>query len=750
MPKAVILFALALITYTLFTFEILVTRLFSAIVWYHFVFIAISLAIFCIGLGGIYVYKQAKESLLKDKSTLYLKLMKQSSLVMAVSIPLNTLAIYKIPFNLLLFLPYLALVAVPFIAAGIFISSAFKNFSGWSHFLYFGDLVGSAIGSVAVINLLNHYSILRVSFMLALAPFLAFLIIAITERKKEKVTNAILISIWLVLSSAILIGGSNIDKWSTDFKAYDGDAKVLGMYDKTDILFTNWNSFSRTDVVDVGETDKVYVMIDGSATSSMVRYKGSLDDMKYLTEEPGYIPFLMDEDKDDALIIGPGGGLDIWLAKLAGIKNVDAVEINAGSVMATEYFAEYSGNPYHLPGVNTYIKDGRTFAELTDKKYNVIYLSKVMTQASEAMGYALSENYIYTLEAFNTYLDRLKPNGKLALVLHGENDIKKAIATAVKALNQKGVSTNDAINSLAVIVKGDNDSDGIMYPVLVVKNGPFTLKESKSLLEMTGFLDQEPLFIPGLVEKNILGLSSNDTLHLSVKPATDDSPFFYNHGSGIAVLLLGVLMVVYMKGRRYFSVITNKNSSVSNYSQFFMLLGAGFMLIEVPLVQKFMLLFGHPTIAFAVVIAVLLLFGGIGSLLGKSLPLKIQIKYTVIFIAVYTFLITLFLPTIFSTWQDSTLLVKVIVTITTLGPLGLVMGIPFPAGLSLLARDSHGDYVPLMWGVNGWMSVVGSILAMLIAMVLGFNWSLLLGATAYILTLVLFTPGEKSILTKCS
>ncbi|MBZ4686380.1 MAG: spermine synthase [Clostridiales bacterium] len=730
----VVLFSLLLITYTLFTFEILVTRLFSAIMWYHFVFIAISLAIFGIGIGGIIVYKKAQKfSQKRADESLYLKLMEKSSLIMAVSIPINTVMVYKVPFGQIMFIPYLVAVAIPFVAAGVFISAAFKQFSGWSHLLYFADLLGSAVGSILVVQLLNHYSILRVALVISLLPLLVFTLLYNFGSKRVKVRKLLSAGIWLLTAIAVISGGSYLDSWSGEFKAYDGNAKAIGMLENPKIIFTVWNAFTRTDVVDVGKANKMYVLLDGSAASFMYRFNGDWDEMKYLRKDPGYIPFIMGEN-ENALLIGPGGGADILLAKLAGIKDIHAVEINPGSILATEYFADYSGNPYNLPGVKKHVMDGRTFTELTSDKYDVIYLSMVMTQASEALGYAMSENYIYTREAFKTYLNKLNPDGKLGLILHNSFDLQKAIVTAIEALKDRGLSRKDAVNSLAVIVEGSEGHSGsIMYPLLIVKEKPFTINESKKLKEVVSSLGQEALFIPGVVEEESLALYRDGKANTMVKPATDDSPFFYNEGLNTVIVLLMLLIIVFVIGRYYFKNVLNKESSVSIYTRYFMLLGIGFMLVEVSLVQKFILFFGHPTAAFSIVIAVILLFGGIGSVLGKFLPLRFKIIFSTSLIALYITLLTLFLSDIFVMWQSHIHLHKIFVAMVVLGPLALVMGIPFPTGLKMVAEKLHEEYVPLMWGVNGWMSVIGSIVAIIVAMVAGFSWSLYMAAVIYLI-----------------
>ncbi|MDA8228909.1 MAG: hypothetical protein M0T74_14670 [Desulfitobacterium hafniense] len=744
--KILTLLTVAIITFTLFTFEILLTRLFSAIMFYHYVFIAISLAILSIGLGGIYVFTKAKRTHHEAKENLYQTLMKNSSLLMAISITVNALVIYKIPYNQLLFFPYLIMAAIPFIAAGIFISSAFKRFSGWSNLLYFSDLLGSAIGGIAVVKLLQYYSILRVSIMLSLLPLLVYLLFNTIMTKQQKTRSVALSITWIILALVVFTGGTYIDKWSSNFTAYNGGAKVLGTLNNPQILFTAWNAFTRTDVVKTNNQDEMFILLDGSAASPMIRFNGDWDKVEYLKKEVGYLPFITGNSKD-ALLIGPGGGQDILLAKLANTKTIDAVEINPATIKATELFSQYSGNPYKLPGVNTYVRDGRSFIESTNKNYDVIYLSKVMTQASEALGYALSENYIYTLEAFQTYMGRLKPDGRLAMVLHDENDLQKAMITAIKVMEKQGLNKDEAFNRMAIVVpkSSGEHSHGIMYPLLLIKNEPFTTDEGQKLIDTVKETGQEPLLIPGIVNRTNTLSTINDGSFTGIKPATDDSPFFYNSGVRTVSLLFLTLIAVLVIGKRYFGFAMGKKTTLSPFTYYFMLLGAGFMFIEVPLVQKFVMFFGHPTIAFTVVIATLLFFGGIGSMFGKFLSEIVSIRYSTIVVALYSLILMFLLSWIFSNWQSSLLSNKIALTLLVLGPLGFAMGMPFPSGLKMVAR-LQDDSIPLMWGVNGWMSVVGSILSMIVAMLLGFKWSLLIGAIFYISAMGLVKPMKARII----
>lgn len=716
-----------LVSLALFMYEITLTRLFSAVMWYHFVFIAVSLAILALGLGGIAVYK------IKNSSQIYYgftttNILQHSSLLLAISTTAITLFIYKTPFfNLAIFI-YAILGSLPFIFGGMFLAESFSQFPKQSLYIYFADLVGSGLGSIVIIKLLDNFSIITTSIFISLLVLVAHFLLSGGLKAKLMVT------ITMVLILGLFLSGNSLDTLIGDFSAYTGSAKSIGLLEGNPrSVFTTWNSFARTDVIETNDRKEKIVLVDGSAASKMLPFDGDLSKITYLKNEIGYLPFALGENSK-VLLIGPGGGMDLLLARLAGIEDITAVEINTGTIEAARKFADFNGNIYDLPGTKTYIQDGRSFISQDNNKYDVIYLSMVMTQAAETLGYALSENYIYTLEAFTKYLNHLTSDGKLALVLHGESDLRKAVATALQTLETKGLTKEEALKSIAYInskTHGGKNHTGISYPLLIIKNQPFSLEEVKELQLLANNAKQEAIHLPYL--KPDISLKRKD---FSSWVVTDDSPFFYNsEGKSIPFIIWLVLGLVYFLGRKalkpYREIINNpENKPFINY---FILLGLGFMLIEIPLIQKFILFIGHPTLTFSIVIATLLTGGGLGSLLAAKIK-QFSIIIPATFITIYSLLLMVLLPPIFTLGQGNILVVKLLITIVVLLPLGLALGIPFPKGIMFMENTpTTKSLIPLMWGINGWTSVLGSIIALMIAMVSGYSWSLAAGALTYLL-----------------
>ncbi|MFZ5944890.1 MAG: hypothetical protein ACOYVD_12315 [Bacillota bacterium] len=734
--KKTILLAVFLISLSLFMFEITLTRLFSALMFYHFVFLAVSIAILSLGLGGIWVYKIRTGNREIYGFNKY-NILERSSLLFGLSTIAVTLVIYKTPFFSTAFLIYLLLGAVPFILGGMFLSEAFYRFPDKSLLIYFADLVGSGIGSILIIKLLDSFSPLTSVLLLSMIGFTAFLLISSKDKLLLKTFGI------LTLLALTIISGQYIDNVIADFTAYSGGAKTLSALKNPKSVFTTWNSFARTDVIETTDRREKLVLVDGSAVSKMMPFNGDLKSLNYLQQEIGYLAFTQGINTN-ALLIGPGGGMDLLLARYAGIEDITAVEINKGTIEAARKYADFNGNIYDLPGTKTLVEDGRSFISTDTSKYDVIYLSMVMTQASETLGYALSENYIYTKEAFSQYLNHLKPNGRLALVLHGKNDLQKAVMTIISTLEKNGLSREDAINSIAYISSNSADVEhhsGVYYPLLIVKNAPFTEEESIELKAMAALGKHDILHLPYLQSDRSLLLRD-----ISDWVVTDNSPFFYNSiGKKVPITIWFVFATVFFFGGRallpYRTKLLGQDSK--HYSYYFILLGLGFMLIEIPLLQKFVLFIGHPTLTFSIIITVLLTSGGIGSLLASRFK-KLSPIIPAGFAAAYSLIISTILPKVFTYWQGYPLEFKILITVITLAPLGFALGIPFPYGLRLLENNNYKELIPLMWGINGWTSVLGSILALMIAMVFGYSWSLLLGSLMYLLFIINYLNFTKT------
>jgi hypothetical protein len=509
------------------------------------------------------------------------------------------------------------------------------------------------------------------------------------------------------------------------------------------IIHTTWDSFARTDLVDPGRGNPYRLYIDGAAGSLMPR----AGDLNLLRTDIGFFPFATARPAQ-VLVVGPGGGLDVWFGLNGQAQAITAVEINPASVEIVNRFAPYHGNLYQQPGVRVMVDEGRSVLRREGKKYNLIYLSQVVTQAAERNGYALTENTVYTVEAFVDYLNHLQPGGQIALKLYDELTLTRAVVTAVTALSQaRGLSQAEAMAHLAVFLDPDADPP---IPLLLVQDRPFNRDDAPAYAAVAARVDFVPLFVPdvagnpGLDEilhgqstlNKIITASASD-----VSPTTDDRPFFYQFERGLpeslqpllgglgAVVLAGLLGLVI--AQRQVVALPVRYAPV-----YFAALGVGFITIEIALIQQTRLFLGHPTLAVTTILGVLLIGGGAGSHLAANWPDSSRPgRWLAAMVAV---VVLVLLWQFIWPWLSQTFLAyhtygRSVIAAVSILPLALLMGIPFPLGLWFVGQHAHGDrHVALGWAVNGVMTVVGSAGAVAVAMLAGFSSVLLVGAGAYV------------------
>jgi hypothetical protein len=402
------------------------------------------------------------------------------------------------------------------------------------------------------------------------------------------------------------------------------------------------------------------------------------------------------------------------------------------------------------------IDEGRSVLRREGRQYDLIYLSQVVTLVAEGSGYVLTENTVYTVEAFKDYLAHLQAGGQIALKLYDELTLTRALVTAVTALREaRGLSDAEAIAHLAIFLDSDADPP---IPLLLVRDQPFSRDEAVSLAGVAAQVDFAPLFVPGVAGGPSLQRVLDGAEPLSsivanspsdVSATRDDRPFFYEFEPGLPLSLLPLLWglgAISLAGLVALIIIQRPFSQgVVRYAPiYFAALGLGFIMVEITLIQQTRLFLGHPTLAVTTVLAVLLIGGGIGSHLAgrwwagaepdqNSVPDR-KFVWPLAGIVLMVILWLLIWPWLNQAFLASTTLIRIVIVSISLLPLALLLGIPFPSGLRLVGQFEHGDrHVALAWAVNGAMTVVGSAGAVAIAILAGFSSVLWVGAGAYVI-----------------
>ncbi|PAB58613.1 spermine/spermidine synthase domain-containing protein [Anaeromicrobium sediminis] len=623
--------AMFLIGFSLFLYEILLTRLFSVILSVNLVFLVVSFAILGSGIGGIYTYKILKA----NKKIIPEHLLKKYSVWIPISILLSIGAMYYLPFMKISIL-YALIGAISFVMGGIVISSMFKENEKNSNKLYFMDLVGSSLGSLAVIPLMNQFGFMRSVVVVCIMSLIASILIYVHCKEYKKM---LILGLCSLLLGAGFMEANIIKQMEKPFNAYYLSPNTLISYLKDskekpkDIPFTKWDAISRTDVIETTNENEKIIVTDGGASAPIIKFDGNIKSIEHLKKKVNYIPFAFGNNHN-TLVIGSGGGKDVLFALLGESENIDAVEINTSTIEAVNSFRDFSGDIYNRPEVNVYNQDGRNFIENSNKKYDNIYLSMVMTNAIENTMYSLSENYIYTYEAVEKYFGNLNENGKLSFMMHNNLDLLRVVNTGIEVLLHKGVRQEN-VTDYFIIVNGmdkrhkNNHKSNVKMPLVIFKSTPFTEEEINIVRETAKVQNREVIHYPGgenelyklLKDKKITYEELLNKINFNVKSIKDDSPFFYNYTktlpAQIQYVFWGILFIWFLIRIKYANRKEHKEPV-----KYFMGLGIAYMLVEIPTIQKMILYFGNPSLAFSVMLFSILVSSGIGSVLSGHKKIK--------------------------------------------------------------------------------------------------------------------------------
>ena len=735
-------------------YEVALTRLFSLMFEYHYVFLIVSISVAGLGAGAAL----ATLFLRQHETSLDWRDLANGTLLIALLLVGTTIVLLDLSSASLKIVALTAAI-LPFIGIGFVNSALFARFAEAGGTLYAADLLGGALGIAAVLGLVTWLGAFGAVGALGVICTLAALILAWIGGARRLQLGTAGVATALV---ALLVANAWGD-WLTfspgDLQDAPPDKTMMSVLQDPDarIVDTQWSPFARLDVVETDDEAVRYVFTDAGAGSIMVGYDGNDQDVSWLKNEIAYLPFTISpDDLHDVLILGSGAGKDVLMAHLAGADAITAVEINPQMIDLTRDYGDYNGDIYDLPGVQAVAMDGRNYVDRSDAQYDLIYANLVYSQAAAPGTSALAENYVYTQEALHGYWDRLSENGRIAFVAHHGIEGMRLVVGALQMLEDEGYSLQEALEhvALASLTYGDAQAK---TSVVIVMRQPWTGDLVNQFVTDAHNRQTGVLYIPIYQESGFdalqLGaltldefIQDNQDEGYDYTPTTDNWPFFYQFQGGLPAQLGDLLFIslilaaAYLSWAIFFFVRRDggqwKRAAITPY---FALLGAAFLMVETPLIQRFNLLLGQPAVALIVVIGGLLAGGGLGSLLSSRLALArlprlaplaaLGVAVLVaISLVVYPALIDAALP-----WSFGA---RIVVTILALLPLGLLMGIPFPSGLRVAsAADPRG--VSAFWGANAILSVVGTALAMVLAVEFGFAVALLTGAVLYALAALL-------------
>ncbi|MDQ4014806.1 MAG: hypothetical protein M3136_03475 [Thermoproteota archaeon] len=752
--------------------EVSITRIFSAAIWYHFAFVAVSVALVGLGASGLVVQHRVKK--LKGKWAENLTIF--SAWGITIFIPITLFVMHALASQVIYLPLFMILFSVPFFLVGIIISAAFNAFASVAGRLYAADLIGASAGALLVVLFLvltgGEGATLIVGLIAAIG---ATIFSRIAKNMKKTVVSFIFVA--FAISLVFLNHVTQIFAIPTDPTAQKDLPIYLREHPGSKIVKTEWNSFSRIDVVEGGtggEELVAKVFIDGGAGTNIIPWDGNTESRQELSTWMQYLPFKMMQDPK-VLVIGSGGGRDVVASLVSGSKDVTSVEINPIIYETVKSYGDRAGNVYSHEHVRSFVDEGRSFITRSSEKYDIIYVPFVDTWASVSSGgLSVSENFLYTLEGFQQYYDHLTDRGKIVTV-RWLIDAPRFISTYAKLLEQNGIP-QDQLHRHLIMVTADSYTQDPSVTMVIFSKSPFTDEEISFLSQSFSQYDYKPILIPGQIMREPYSALLKGEINLDqfynmfdtkVYPVTDDNPYFLSFEkplpSAVEILLYASIGIVaifllvpfaWMRRKREGGEREEGGSKISELRiatviPYFAALGMGFILIELALLQKLILLMGNPTMTFALLLFTLLISSGSGSLISSRIA-KNNMKNLIFVIggiAALGVLYVLFLPPIIYSTIAESIEVKAAVSIAILAPIGFLMGMPLPTGMRLL-KVHRPDYIPWMWAINGAFSVLGAVLAIALGIIYGSSLAMILGILIYLIALGISFASKKKTITQ--
>jgi len=781
--------AIFLVSFATLVFEISLIRLLSFTIWYHFAYVVISTALLGFGASGTLVALRpgiGQQDLARSVARCCLAAGVSVAGVLAFvsAFPLDPTQILADPSQLALQLAYQVVAAVPFFFSGIAISLMLRAAAQQVGRLYFWDLVGAGLGCAGAVVLMNALSPPGAA-LIAGAGFAAAAA-GLAGGRGLRATG-------LALAVALLIAGPLGSRIPFE-PARSKHLAMLFEHKKMEPVLHRWTALFRTDLVRAtADTHYTrvdtwgisrhtpeatiqgpwgYVVHDGTAGTPLYDLRERRLD--YFDEHVLSLPYWVANPRPRVLVIGVGGGRDLVAAVRYGASSVTGVELDPVTVeLIRDELADVHANFFSRDDIQLIAGEGRHFVESTDQRFDVIQLTGVDTLAATASGaYVLAENYLYTVEAFHDFLDRLTPGGVLSFGIGNWNPeapqaAGRILEVARAALLERGVA--DPARHVVLL------DSSFIFAELLVRNEPFTPAELERINERASVLGFLPLLVGNEsrpIYRTLIGADETareellEALPFDIRAIRDDRPFFFHfdrwrdllrasdfgpvHGTALGQIVLGVLLVsltllggVFILGplvifRR--RGLLSAGPGVFGLLGYFLAVGIGFMLFEISLIQRFVVYLGYPTYSLSVVLFSLLVFMGIGSHLSQRwvgresrvLPAAVGI------VALLAIAYMLGLSALQQATLASPLAVRIAITLAVLAPLGLTLGVFFPLGVGCAAA-LHRDLVPWAWAVNGCASVTATVLTIVLAMEIGFRG-------VWLISLLVYAAGVASLL----
>jgi predicted membrane-bound spermidine synthase len=734
-------------------------RFYSVIFEHSYVYLLISLIMAGLGFGTVLLFFM--KSSIQEKYFKWLVVLPLFTfLIILLSNYFNVSVLLSLFFTLIIFM---------YIGSGT--TFLFKKTGVPIPLLYFIDLSGAALGSIMSILLLNSFGAVRSLFILIiLLSASVWMLYGFFFQRNFRITilwiatTVLAVSLFFIDTNRLVLPSHNLQK--------DMIASLHKKESTARIIESRWSSFGRSDLVETDNDSFKTLYIDGAAGTKMLKLDSETIDenlkfyLKY--DYIAGIPLntLPKSRKEDALVIGSGGGIDVVALLANDFKKVTAVEINPDFIDIVRQYGDYNGNIYNNhPRVDVINMEGRSFLRNSKKKFDVILISLPLIKSARNYGsFALTENYLFTYDAFKEYRESLKNEGYLVIVTHNSTETYRIVTNAIKSFTVNGTTGQEAMNHMIVVGKDT-------MPAFVLKNTPFTPEETdkfhKNIIELKKL--GRTIFIPNTeqhtmvvnwpegkeVFENMLDralyvlstgkidLDSFIGYHPSnISYISDNSPFFYNFSRSlppeiswvfiISLFILLSFIPLYRRG------IKNRSSEQrGGYMLSFGVLGFSFIVIEISILQKFLFFWGQNSLALAIVLSGFLFSAGIGSLVSNIVrKSRTMLRISLISIPIISILFYYAGGDLLMSLEGSLPVFKTLLSFLIIFPLFFSMGIPYPTLLKSVRDAGMADLFPWFIGMNSLTTLLGGAIAVIVAMFFGFHYLILAGGALYTVLLL--------------
>jgi MFS family permease len=791
--KAPFLLGVSLLTFSLLTFQIVQTRILSVIAWYYMAFFAISVAMLGMTVGAVWVYLHRERIESKPLAVTLTKFTLATAIAMPASVIVQFCLITAISLSLTTVISWSILMiamAVPYFFSGVVVSLALTRSPFPAGQVYGVDLVGAALGCMGVIfilNIMDGPTAVIVSAVVCGVSAIAFMSSANAEdqqrlksaswwRRPGPITTAL--AVFAILNSLAPVGvrpimvKDQLERFG--FKRYE-----------------KWNSYSRITVErpqlqlpqlwsgsskmpQDTRAQQALLTIDGGAGSEMSHYDGTPQSISYLQYDLVGLAYRL-PGIHKAAVIGVGGGRDLLTAHYFGVPDITGVELNpiiVNLLTRQPYYKKFTGVTL-LPNLKLHVDDARSWFDSTHEKFDLVQMSMIDTWASTGAGaFTLSENGLYTLQGWKTFFHSLNPDGVFTVSRWhspgNADETGRMIGLATAALLDSGVKYP---RQHIFVARAD------YMATLVLSKAPFTPEQLRILDDTVRNLGfnillapnqptQSPLLRAIVDSPNRAALNrvlEGNFLDLSVP--TDNRPFFFNQlrfrtipsatvrmfhrtlaahgmeGNLIASLVLGLILLISIIAVIVTVLLPLRGAVresplrlVGIGSLYFSLIGMGFMLAEMALLERFSVYLGHPIYSLSVCLFSLILASGLGSLTSDRFKLNARVKLLVWGGITVAYLVAMaqILPALLESTTGQERLVRIGISVAVIMPVGFLLGFAFPTGLYLVEAVDRQP-TPWFWGINGATSVLASVLGVIFSMALGINVTILFAAACYFL-----------------